>query len=633
MEVRAQGKAHAARESVILGEHSVEGLRAEARAGREGEPLGTDRTLPQDRSARWDGWLCALVSLLCFLAAQPYVEMGMSDDFSYAKTAWLFAQTGKLVYNGWATAMLGWQIPWAAPFIHLLGYNYFALRVSVTVLMVLTVVVTHATMRLAGLNRVHAAFGALVVGLCPLTMAMTATFMTDIGGMLVVVGATYCALRVLRARTDSSLLGWLVLGFLIGAVGGTSRQIAWMCALVMMPSAAWLVRRRRSVVPVTVLMWILSAGIMFWSLWWFKRQPFNVPEPLKQGPLNLRSIRPLFDQMLMCVMCLVLLVTPVLAEGLPAAWRKGARVFAGLVALGVLAAVLVHLPLHHAMLLGWMPWQGDILARMDMWTVQNMWSYGTWPSTLSTRDRIVISMAVTTLGVMFAYAVWKAPRAQGRGEGADGLGKTGGLSWRELTVVLLPFTLAYFGLMAPRGIWSILLDRYLLPLMILGALVLLRLGQERLSPRISAASWTVLVIFALWGVAGLHDWIAGFRARVQAVQRLHEGGVQDVNIRGGFEMDGLTQINLTGAVVDPRVKFPAGFDTHKHRPPGTRPECEHLFHEYTPTLEPHYVLAYDQEPCLVPSPFGEVDYRAWLPPFHRRQVIFAFDPTRTTPGS
>ena len=41
--------------------------------------------------------------------------MGLIDDFSYVRTAFLFARTGHYVYNGWTTAMLGAQIVWAAP--------------------------------------------------------------------------------------------------------------------------------------------------------------------------------------------------------------------------------------------------------------------------------------------------------------------------------------------------------------------------------------------------------------------------------------------------------------------------------------------------------------------------------------
>jgi hypothetical protein len=577
------------------------------------------------RAHRFDALLCALVSLAAFLCAHPYVEMGLSDDFSYAKTAWVFAATGHFVYNGWATAMLGWQIPYAAPFVKVFGANFLALRLSVTALMFLTVLVLHAVLRRSGLNRGWSAFGALLVGLCPLTMALTATFMTDIGGMLVIAFAIYCALRTVQAATDRATLLWLALGFLTGAVGGTSRQIAWMCALVMMPSAAWLVRRRRGVVAVTVVGWVVSAAVMFWCLHWFAHQPFNVPEPLIQGRVGLGRLRSVFDQFTASAMCVVFLLTPAFAAGLAAARRLRWRTIALTALGGVLFALVVHLPLHHDMMSGWMPWQRDFLARMDLWSTQDMWSYGTWPAALTTRGRIVISLAVCIIVALFVVSVWRSRK--------ENVSPSRVLSWRDLLVLLVPFAATYVALLAPRAAWSYLLDRYLLPLMMLAAIALLRLAQERLSARVHAPAWIVLGVFTLYGIAGVHDWVAGFRARTVAVARLREAGIPDDKIRAGFELDGLTQIDKTGAVVDPRVHFPAGFDTHPHRPAGERAECEHIYHPYTPALEPEWVLAYDREPCLTPSRFGEIDYTAWLPPFHRRQLILHFDPTRAEPGS
>ena len=71
-----------------------------------------------------------MLVLIAILSCHPFVEMGLIDDFSYVRTALLFARTGHFVYNGWTTAMLGAQIVWAAPFIKLLGYSFFATRVS-----------------------------------------------------------------------------------------------------------------------------------------------------------------------------------------------------------------------------------------------------------------------------------------------------------------------------------------------------------------------------------------------------------------------------------------------------------------------------------------------------------------------
>ena len=66
--------------------------------------------------------LCALTLAACVLAARPFAETGMNDDFSYIRTAQVFADTGHIVFNGWGAPMLGWQVLPAALFIKLFGF-------------------------------------------------------------------------------------------------------------------------------------------------------------------------------------------------------------------------------------------------------------------------------------------------------------------------------------------------------------------------------------------------------------------------------------------------------------------------------------------------------------------------------
>jgi hypothetical protein len=65
-----------------------------------------------------------LALLFCVLVARPFVSMGVIDDWSYIWTARVLANTGHLTYNGWATAMLGWQVYLGALFIKLFGFSY-----------------------------------------------------------------------------------------------------------------------------------------------------------------------------------------------------------------------------------------------------------------------------------------------------------------------------------------------------------------------------------------------------------------------------------------------------------------------------------------------------------------------------
>ena len=85
---------------------------------------------PNDLSSVRNGLLCVLLMAICVLAIYPVVNAPCGDDFSYIKTALDFEQTGKILYNGWATAMLGWLIPWGALFIRVFGFSFDILRVS-----------------------------------------------------------------------------------------------------------------------------------------------------------------------------------------------------------------------------------------------------------------------------------------------------------------------------------------------------------------------------------------------------------------------------------------------------------------------------------------------------------------------
>jgi hypothetical protein len=70
--------------------------------------------------------------------------MGINDDFSYIRTAQTFAQTGHFVYNGWATAMLGWQVPAAALLIKVFGFSFSVVRIFGLLIGLLTTYLLHA---------------------------------------------------------------------------------------------------------------------------------------------------------------------------------------------------------------------------------------------------------------------------------------------------------------------------------------------------------------------------------------------------------------------------------------------------------------------------------------------------------
>lgn len=540
--------------------------------------------------------------------------MGLIDDFSYVRTALLFAQTGHFVYNGWTTAMLGAQILWAAPFIKLLGYSFFATRVSTIVMAVLTVWLTHAVLCRAGLDRWHAVFGTLTVGFSPLFVAMSVTFMTDISGLFAIIAGVYCCLRALESSTTRGILIWFVGAVVASLLGGSARQLPWLSALVMMPCTAWILRKRRGVVPAAIVLWIMSAAAIAACLLWFKHQPFSVSEPLLEVPIGLRSLRELAGTLLAELLCLALVLMPALASGLQRLKDLRAKHWIALIAVSLVAVWFCRFITYHWSEKGWTPWTGDILDKLGVFDYPNAWQLGVLPALFNTKGRAVGSFIVLFSTSVFFFTIRrKVPKSQPTPQDQP--------LWPALMQLLLPFAAAYVALMLPRGLWMQLLDRYLLPLMPIALIFLLRAHQERISSKLPAISWVVLALFSAFAVMGTHDWIANHRARLAAAQQLEAAGIPASKIEAGFEFDGTTQLDLRGVVADKRVSYPPGIDVSPYRPAGLPPDCKYLFNEHTPAIHPELFLAYQPVPCLKPSGYDAVPYRTWLPPFHRSVLI------------
>src|SRR5579872_6337037 len=225
-----------------------------------------------------NGVLCALLVAACLWVAWPVSRMGFVDDWSYARTAQIFAQTGHFAYNGFATAMLGWQIVWGALFIKLFGFSFTILRVAMLPIAMASVFLFHEVLRGFGVNARNAVIGTLTLGLSPLFLPLADSFMTDIPGLLVILTCLYCCQRAVAGSNTRRAILWLTLATATNVAGGTVRQIAWLGALVMVPSAGWMLRRRRGVLPACMLLWLASIAGVLLIMNWFAHQPYSLQE-------------------------------------------------------------------------------------------------------------------------------------------------------------------------------------------------------------------------------------------------------------------------------------------------------------------------------------------------------------------
>jgi hypothetical protein len=205
-----------------------------------------------------------------------------------------------------------------------------------------------------------------------------------------------------------------------------------------------------------------------------------------------------------------------------------------------------------------------------------------------------------------------------------------GASFAQLSIV--PFL---FGVFASAYLPVLLLkamvpdafgvmDRYLLPLLPLGTVVLLVMihkgtGRDRLPNY----AWLVLAMFAFYGVAQTHDYFVQLRTRLAVTRELERRGIPRTRIMAGFEYDSWTQIMTTNCYNDSRVLKPKGVYVSPPASPGFT--TMYWFYRYTPVVRPDYVVALSRHPGLFDTDFPDTEFSCWLKPRHRRIVVQVSD--------
>jgi hypothetical protein len=568
--------------------------------------------------------LCALVVGACLLAIYPVAEMGIIDDWSYTKTALDFARTGHFLYNGWNTAILGWQIPWGALFIKLFGFSFTVVRLSTLPVAMASVYLFHQIMVRFEIAPRLAVFGALVLGLSPVIVPIAVRFMTDVPCLFVILLCIYMCQRAVAAASDRSALLWLCSAGLLNVAGGTVRQIAWLGALVMVPSTAWLLRRRRGMMAAGMVTWTASVAAIFWLMHWFNQQPYVWSESqfLSGSMIHLSTFVHLSLLLLYGLLCLALIVLPILAIWLPAAAILGsrARVRIGLCMMALIALyafLKVHgsFSVHGNLESNIMPWLAmEVIPAEGIVSIRPGQILGSSIVTLGIWMRATISLIVVAAGLLFAEQMvarrWFLEAIREKQP-----------YWRNLFWILGPFTFIYYVFLLPRSLYGFLFDRYLIPPMAVLIIVLLKLYQEEVALRVPSIGWVVLALFAFYTVAATHDQFALDRARVFATDRMMAAGIPRTEIEGGLEFDGWTQIEHGGHINEPFIRVPRGAYQPNVPVPPLAPDCQVWYSGLTPALRPKYFLAYEQMHCLAPSKYPAVGYRTWLPPFHRKVYI------------
>jgi hypothetical protein len=578
--------------------------------------------------------LCAAVTALCILLIWPSLESGLSDDAPYIRTAQVLAQTGHIVYNGWGAPVLGWTLYFAAILIKLFGFSFATVRFTSMSEAVFTAALLQRTMVRAGLSPWNASLGTLTVVLSPLYLVGAVTFMTDISGLLGIVVCLYACLRTLQASTTRAAVAWIIFAGLSNAILGTARQIVWLGVLVMVPSTIWLLRRRREAVIAGALSCALSVALIVAVMYWFTHQPYTMPESVlpehfrrQQIPLGVISgTRIMLDT--------VLFMLPVLLAIAPRLWRIASPVARTAGKLGLAATIacaLLYLIRHpNNFLAPFLTFPLSLHTTENIFTINDMPMKGTAPPAIGWWLRAgLTTCTVFGLTLLAMTLLQPSEPSRDRDDRDQHI-----LPWRDLVVLIGPYTLAYFLFLFPRGLSShkFLYDRYLLLVLPTVLLLFLRIYQRRTALKVPALAIVFLLLVAAYSVTTLHDCYACYRASLAATQELQHAGVPRINIDGGWEYDQLTQILAGGYVWQAGIRLPGG---SRLADPNTGVDlgpCGPPVAAWMPEMHAIYGVAYPGSSCDVATEFPPVHFRTWLPPLHRTVEII-HSPSDSTSAS
>lgn len=552
------------------------------------------------RRFRISALFCSMAVLLCELLSRPYASMGVCDDAPYILMAQRLATTGHVVYDGWVSPMLGWQLYLGSAFIKLFGFSFTAVRMSTLLISLALAFVLQRTFVRSGITERNAVLGTLALVLSPLYLMLSVTYMTDIFGLFSIVLCLYGCLRALQSSTEGATIAWLCFAVVANAICGTSRQIAWLGVLVMVPSTLWLLRDRRRVLLAGGGATLAAALFVFVCMHWLKHQPYFLPEPLMphrgQEFPALSSFFHAFLEIPLLLLPIAMLFLPEIRKSL----RRSVAVvatFSSVYLVILLALRWKHIELHPLLepTLGhWINVHGiDITNSL----------HGSAPVYLQTWMRVLLT--ITALGGLIGLAVSLLVSRGTR----PATGISPGVSWKQLGVLLGPFSVAYILILVPRAASERLVDRYLIELLLVAVLCLVRYYQERILPRLPLAFIFMIGCTALYGIVCTHNLFSFYRARVALVAELGAAGVPDTSVDNGWEYNLAVELQHASYLNDSRIQIPA--NAYVVQPPPPASICGMALSDVSRHVHPIYGVSFDPKACYGPAPFAPVQYSRW----------------------
>ncbi len=548
---------------------------------------------------------------VAFFLTWPIAELPFDDDFSYAFTAQQLAQTGHLIYNGWATAAIIPQAYWGALIIKIFGFSFTALRLGTLPFAMASAALCYLLARRCGLGRGPAAFASMTLSLGPMFLPLSTSFMSDVPGLMCMLLSLYALIRCGESATFAGQLSWLATGALTALLGGMDRQIVWLVPLVIVPYLMFLHHRNARFLVAATAAWMIVLLGAIATVSWFNAQPYAVPEP----PLGqsfqtlLAEPRRLWETILALWLTTAMLALPAMLPAVPLALRnllahwKGPRGLIALVVMMLAAMLLLHFPRFIEM-----PWLGNVLTSQGV--LGKIEILGHRPTVLPRWLRQTIGVIVWSItAVAVSDLIGSLPHSHAAAERM--VGRLKGM--RPALPCIAILSAAYVLTVLSRCGRDLVFDRYALILVPFVAIAaLLRRQNAPIQTGLRRWPWGIapvmLGVFALYAIASTQEVFALARARLVAMQRLEATGIAPTDLDDGIEQMAWTQLQVDGHINNPDIRNP--------------PDAYQKGYGYTPCITATFLIEVSPDGRASSVFRGDVQYFSLLPPFHRQIYIY-----------
>jgi hypothetical protein len=483
--------------------------------------------------------------LVAVILVNPVGDMPLNDDWSYSIPVRTLLETGQFIPGGYTSMTLIGQTLWGALFCLPFGFSHTALRISTLAAGAIALVALALLLQDAGCDRRKTIAATLMLGLNPIWLVLSVSFMTDIEFAAYSIVATALFCRYLTTRSTVTLLAAMALALAAVSV----RQLGLNLAMAMFAALLFESRKDKRAIVTSALGIVASVALIVGLVLWLKARHVlpveatdstdsfgrNFASPLMLGVKVEQYARGMLVH-LGWFLCPVLLWR---APAMIARYRRLRHGRAILIAAAVIGVIWFALMAAvRPMPLDWVTINENGLGPVRLHNAPDMLP---GPAPLPKAFWLLITLiavgGATLLLLELGLIVGKLVSAWRKRQFDTAMTMRAFLLFNAAIYLAPLFLAGYF-------------DRYLLvPTFALLALLAIEWQSDANAavPQkarghgargFAAAAAFVLVLTSAYAVAGTHDYMSWNRARWTLLDTLRSQGVKPAQIDGGEEFNG-----------------------------------------------------------------------------------------------